>query len=262
MERLRASSRFVNPSRRLWPARGLVQATWLLACALSAVPAGATDLAAATPPIEIIDHKLTSGPRTLWLPDGHWYLVDLRQDSVSSGASGATLADTATFVQVENGKFVLGGRLFILRADALAFGWNFSPCGSPEDIYLRDRAPNGRQPDCLTVYSRRGNRVGGGANFQPTQRALDWLAERHVSPPDYSVVITYARYATNTFGTLSLTIPADRFDSDAAAIAWSETLRTSLKRLFEHRDDEGHFPALPPSMTDVSPATAASRVSH
>ena len=224
----------------------LARLAWMLASALASAPLRAIDLATAAPPVEIDDLKLTSGPRTLVLPPGHWLLLDLTHESVSSGASGATVADNATFAQVEDGKLALGGRLFILRNDALAFGWSFSPCVSAEDIYLRDRAPNIRQPDCLTVYSRRRGVVGANANVQLSHKTTEWLAAHRIETPEYAVVITYSRYATNTFGALSLTIPSDRFDSDGAAISWSETLRTALKRLFEHREDAGRFPALPP----------------
>jgi hypothetical protein len=257
MQCVRASETVVGGVRRPRAARARGQSVLLCAAMLAVHPATAVDLATATPPIEIVDHKLTSGPRTLWLPDGHWYLLETRQGSVSSGASGASVADTATFVQIEDDKFVLGGRLFILRADALAFGWNFSPCGNPEDIYVRDRNPNARQPDCLTVYSRRKGTPDSSAHSKSSKEVLDWMAQHNVDFPEYSVVVTYARYATNTFGVLSLRVPADRFDSETTAIAWSETLRSALKRFFEHREDEGHFPTLPaPAGEGASPAAS------
>ncbi len=233
------------------PARSPAAIVIALGTPLVVTPAYAIDLANATPPVEIVDHKITSGPRTLALPPGHWFLVDLSHDAVSSGASGASVADTATFVQVEDGRYVLGGRLFILRADALAFGWNFSPCGGIEDIYLKDRAPNGRQPDCLTVYSRRGETIASNPNLKPSRATAEWMSAQRVEWPTYSVVISYARYATNTFGTLSLVIPAERFESEAITIAWSESLRTALKRFFEHREDEGRLPELPQATADA-----------
>lgn len=224
---------------------------------LAVRPAIAIDLATTTPPVEIVDHKLTSGPRTLWLPDGHWYLLDVRRSDM--GGSGPTVADTATFVQIEGGRFVLGGRLFILRGDTPTPGWGFTPCGSAEDIYMKDREPNGRQPDCLTVYSRRKGTPDASRHASPSQAAIEWMAAHHMEYPEYSVVISYARYATNTFGALGLRFPAERFDSEASAIAWAETLRTALKRFFEHREDEGHFPTLPAFTVDgASPPASTS----
>src|SRR5262249_18351138 len=78
-----------------------------------------------------------------------------------------------------------------------------------------------------------------------------WLAREHVRMPDVSVAIAYARYAASSFGQLTIVVPAEHFDRDAAAIAWGEALREALKPMFEHGQDQAGLPPLP------SPAAAA-----
>ena len=75
--------------------------------------------------------------------------------------------------------------------------------------------------------------------------------------PDYTVGVLYARFATNTFGSVLVLATAQRFQSADAAVNWAEALRTALKRMFENRDSEAHLPPLPPRLGPDVPAPAA-----
>jgi hypothetical protein len=228
----------------------------IAALALAGVPGLALDLVAAKPPIEITDHRATIGPRTLVLPEGgRWYYLGQVVKEVTGGTRGQVLSSskTAYLVQVDHGAFTLGLRLVLLKDDLWRLGWGEEPCHAPEDIYRSER---GRmwQSDCVRVNGRRADfiRPLGGADAG----AARWLAKEGIRTPEVSVSIVYWRYATNTFGEVSVVVPAEHFDSDAAAIAWAETLRTAMKPMFEHRQDEATLPALPAPIAQAGAASA------
>jgi hypothetical protein len=228
--------------------------------------AGALDLDAATPPVEITDRRATIGPRTIVLPEGgRWYYLGSKKEQVTGGPRDQYISSSrwAGLVQVDRGAFTLGLGLRLLTSDLPHPGWGAQPCDFPEDIYRKEHGTMW-QSDCVRINGRRTDfDVPFGGSEGRTAR---WLAEHGVRTPEVSVSIVYARYASNTFGTLAVVVPAQRFESDAAAIAWAESLRSSLKPLFEHRESEGRLPALPALVEDGAPsagsASAPARVSR
>jgi hypothetical protein len=214
------------------------------------------DLVGAQPPIEVTDHRATIGPRTLLLPEGgRWYYLAQAAKEVTGGPRGQVLSSsrTAYLVQVDHGVFTLGLRLTLLKDDLWRLGWGEEPCHAPEDIYRSERGAMW-QSDCVRINGRRADfdRPLGGRKGDTAR----WLAKEGVRTPEVSVSIVYWRYSTNTFGELSVVVPAEHFDSDAAAIAWAESLRAALKPMFEHRESEARLPPLPAPISHAGAASA------
>ncbi len=220
----------------------------------------ALELAGANAPLEVADGKITSGARTLWLPQGHWFLVHRSEGSVTNGTNRTTPSDVAELALVDNGELVAIARLGILRADLSMKSWNNTPCNlRPEEVYRRDRGGLSGQPDCLSITGQRTTDLNGYIDQEFSRSSLQWLSSRGVRLPDYTVGILYARFATNTFGSVLVLASAERFPSADAAIDWAEALRTALKSMFEHRDSEARLPSLPPRADPDFPGSAATR---
>jgi hypothetical protein len=212
----------------------------------ASLPAVAMDIASAKVPVELADGAVSSGQRTLVLPPGNWTLVDHQESLASNGHGASAPADAVYLVQVDaDNRLVLGLHVELLRADIPTNFWRAFPCSGTEDIYLRDRAGQSVFSDCLRVIGQRkggSNTMGLAQTF--SKRALNWLDEHNVKTPDFTVAILYARYASNTFGSVDVIVPSERFESQDATVAWAESLRSTLKPLFEHRTSKAMFPAL------------------
>ena len=224
----------------------------VLLASLVTTSALAIDLETARPPLEILDHQVTSGGRTLQLPDGHWFLVDHQVVPVGGGAPASVgPIDAAYLVEVEDDAVVLAARLWILRNDYRNAAWDPTPCAGEGDIYMKEHSSVIGQPDCVAVWGKHGHGVAHYLRF--SKPALAWLDARGVQLPDDVVGIKVSRFATNTFGVVLLAVPAEHFDSNAAVIDWAESLRRALKPLLEHRDNEGRLPPLPPAQAASQP---------
>jgi hypothetical protein len=215
-----------------------------VAIALAGMPAAleALDLAGAKPPLEITDHHATIGGRTLVLPEGgRWFYVGHSTQDLRGGTRETVLTSRvkADLVQVDGGTVVLGLRLQLQKDDLFQVRWGREGCREADDFSASERAAS-PQSDCLraTKSDAEFDQAFGGARR--------WPALAQVRAPQAGVAIVYARQAAGTFGQLDVVVPAGRFESDAAAIAWAETLRTGLQPMFEHRQDTASLPPLPP----------------
>ncbi len=222
-----------------------------LLASLAATSARAIDLETARPPLEILDHQVTSGGRTLHLPDGRWFLVDHQVVPVDGAPASAGPIDSAYLVEVEGDAVVLAARLGLLRHDYRNSAWSPTPCAGEGDIYMKEHSAVMGQPDCVAVWGKHEYGVAHYLRF--SKPALAWLDARGMRLPDDVVGIKVSRFATNTFGVVLLAVPAEHFDSNAAAIDWAESLRRALKPLLEHRDNDGRWPPLPPAQGASSP---------
>jgi hypothetical protein len=239
-----------------WWTRAAFSLTALLATSTSY----ALDLAGANAPLEVRDGKVTSGSRTLLLPQGHWFLVHRSEGSVTNGNNRTAPSDVAELALVDDGELVAIARLGILRADLSMKSWNNTPCNvRPEEVYRRDRGGLSGQPDCLSITGQRTTDVDSYIDREFSRSSLQWLSGQGVRLPEYTVSILYARFATNTFGSVLLLASAERFQNADAAVDWAEALRTALKSMFEHRDSEAGLPSLPPRAEPDVPGAAAAR---
>ncbi len=225
-------------------------AIWLASCPTIR----ALDLTTATPPVEIADRQVTVGPRTVRLPAGDWRELDHYVWQASAGRA-IGMVHSSFITRIEHGTIGLSGRIVLLKSDIPASSWRDQPCGGVEDIYVKDYSPDPELKDCLVVRSVRKKEM-----IDLLQRtfpnAIRWMANANMAVPDAAVRIRYARYSTNTYGIIDLFVPAEYFESEPAAIEWSESLRSSMKSLFEHRENEGTLPALP-TRAEVPPSSSS-----
>jgi hypothetical protein len=230
----------------------------LLGSILASSPSHAIELSSAVAPLAVADSKVTSGSRTLWLPQGTWFLLNRAEGAVTDGNNRTAPTDVADLALVEGGELVAIARLRILRADLGMKNWNNTPCNvRPEEVYRRDRGGMSGQPDCLSITGQRRTDLDSYIAQEFSPASLRWLSSQGVRLPDYTVGVLYARFATNTFGSVLVLATAQRFQSADAAVNWAEALRTALKRMFENRDSEAHLPPLPPRLGPDVPAPAA-----
>lgn len=246
----------VAPVIRAALCAALLQASTPAACAL--------DVGVIQPPAVVEDGHITIGERTLWLPKGDWYLVDTAHTPVSGGPRNLVTEtlETAYLVEVERGVFALGVRVSMLRADLSVRDWKTLPCSGADTLRANEHGASRWRPDCTSIDGERGAAFDKLVRSN-SPRAAQWLQERQIPAPGMSVGIRYARGTDDSFGSIVLIVPAAHFDSDASAAAWTESLRTALKPLFEHRVSEGRIPPLPaaPPPDDVAsrPAERASQ---
>ncbi len=225
------------------------------ACAASCLPAWATDLVAAKPPVEITDGEVSIGPRTLHLPPGRWFYVDHQEKQVTGSgyARAPSVDDTAFLLRVEHGEATLAVRLGLLRSDLVAPSWNFT-CLAPGTIYFKDRTAVPGSADCLHVGDRRDAR-SAIEGWSPTGAA--WLAAQGITPTGALVFVRYHRFGPNSHGMIALLIPTEHFESETAVSAWAESLRDALKPWFEHRSSQASLPPLPEPAPETSSGGAA-----
>ena len=230
-----------------WKKRGWGSNAWpfaLLAIWLSLCPTtSALDLTTAAPPAEIPDHQVTVGPRTVHLPAGDWRELDHYVWQASAGRA-IGMVHSSFITRIEHGTIGLSGRIVLLKDDIPTSSWRDQPCGGVEDIYVKDYSLNPELKDCLVVRSIRKKEMSDLLK-RTFPNAIRWIESSNMTLPDAAVRIRYARYSTNTYGIIDLFVPAEYFESEPAAIEWSETLRSSLRSLFEHRENEGTLPAFP-----------------
>ncbi len=215
--------------------------------AVSATAAHGLDALAAKPPVEVTDGRITIGQRTLWLPpgSGRWVYIDHGEIAVSGGLDGndTTMDDRVVLARVDHGVFTFGLELWLLRKDIVRSGWDFGYCDNTANIYFNQRTRLPSQRDCVTV---RGQVTTAFQQYLAgAPGALSWLQSQQIRLPDATAKIRFGRAYANTYGVIDVFIPADRFDSELATIAWAESMRTALKPLFEHHEDEGRIPPLP-----------------
>jgi len=228
-----------------------------LALAAASGSAGALDLVATRPPVEIPDGRVTIGARTLVLPPGpgQWFYVDHQERPVAGGPRNLQTStdDRAFLVRIDRGSLALAAEVYLLRADLLKTGWDDLPCAGRQDIYLKEHLAAPSLRDCVAVRGLRSADVQAfvAANV-PAGPA--WLARRKVALPEFAANIRYARFSSNTYGVIDVFVPATHFASDQAAIDWAESLRSALKPVFEHRVDLAAVPALPPASPPASSA--------
>jgi len=115
-----------------------------------------------------------------------------------------------------------------------------------------DRTDVQGNADCIAYAGRSGER------FRPLLSRLspptaDWLAARGAAWPDAALSLRFERYTANTFGMVTVFVPAEHFGSDAEASAWLEAMRDTPRPLFEHRVDNARLPALPPPLPPDAP---------
>jgi hypothetical protein len=222
--------------------------------ALASAAAAAIETGPDSPPVEVLDRRITLGARTLWLPEGHWYYVG-GDFTIAIGAPpflANALLDTAYLVQVERGAFAQALSVSMLRSPLAVHGWSQATCAGTETYYVDDQEGLGDLPDCVAIDG-----VPAEA-FDPYLRArarriADWLRAHQVRVPETTIGVRYVRGSLSNFGSITLFVPAEHFDSDASAAAWAASLRAALQPVFENRLSEGRIPALPP----LAPASAA-----
>ena len=218
---------------------------WGGACAC--VVASALDLDGVKPPREIVDQEVKIGARTLRLPSGHWMFVDRSAASVSGGPGprGRSVVDTAYLVHIEDRTLVASVRIALPRNDIVMPAWNY-PCLSANalTIYRQDRESPPGNADCVFIGGRLPSDLDAWLQGYSAP-AKNWLTEAGVRLPGTTISIGYLRFSANTFGTIWVLARAEDFDSDAAAIEWAESLRISMKPMFEHRTEAARLPLLP-----------------
>jgi hypothetical protein len=229
---------------------------WVAAAllALASPVVAAIETGPDSPPVEILDRRITLGARTLLLPEGHWYYVG-GEFTITIGAPpflANALLDTAYLVQVEHGAFAQAMSVSLLRSPLAVRGWSQATCAGAETYYVDDEDGLGDLPDCVAIdgvtadafdrYLRaRAGRIG------------DWLRAHQVRVPETTIGVRYVRGSLSNFGSITLFVPAEHFDSDASAAAWAASLRAALRPVFENRQPDGRVPALPL----VAPASTA-----
>jgi hypothetical protein len=232
--------------------------------AFAATAACALDVSSAVPPMKITDGKVSIGGRSVVLPAGEWWDLDHYSWQAKAGRAFSDV-DSVFIARVEHGAVGLAGRDVLLKDDIPSSSWQDQPCGSTDDIYFKEHAQGAGLTDCISVRSVRAQAMKDllARTFPKAER---WIDAMHLGVPDAAVRVRYARYAANTFGIVDLFVPAEYFDSEPTAIAWAESLRSKLKKLFERREDSGELPPLelpPPAVavptTAPAPASDAAR---
>jgi hypothetical protein len=212
----------------------------LLAC----LSAHAETLTPETPlPMALAARGVTIASRTLSLPEGQWHLVARQAGRINQRERVVGEWLRAYAMQVEGGVFKQGVVLTLPMGGVPTSGWQNDPCKDNEGLFSDNFGGSFSQPECLRLWKRSNHLAKTSGEFYP--QAGSFVAAQRIKLPGPVYEVSYARYATNEFGTVSLFIPVARFAGDDAAIAWARTVPAALKRLFEGRDANATLPALP-----------------
>jgi hypothetical protein len=233
----------------------------LLALALAAGGAGATDIATAPVPSDLPDRTVQVAQRRLHLPPGHWVLV-AREDVVTEGGRSGKrrAAPEGTGLQA-----------WIAREDAgrlAALVWLSLPlqdfpgvhhrgdtgCPDEDGIERADLSPNPKRPDCLRVYGHRDMRR---TLANRSAALVAWMGRAQVATDDAMVRFIYRERSDGAYGGISLYLPTPNFESDEVASAWARRLRDACQPLFEGRVSDAELPPMPAPGEDAAASAPA-----
>jgi len=229
----------------------------LAACACA--PSCALDLARPPAlPAPVTDGVLQVGARRVILPAGDWVLTAVNtEETIGRGRRGPRYGQgiSAWAVLVEGGTLRaivwLGLPLEDFAREHRARG---NGCTDDDSIERVDLSAAPTQPECLGVYGHRDLAAPLGAR---TPRTLAWLQARGAADPGAVVRFVYKRRSDDSYGGVSLILPATPFGADEEASRWSRGLRDACRPLFEGRAAEARLPPIPPP---AAPASAAAPV--
>ena len=224
-----------------------------MAAIAAAQSAAAVDAVTAPLPGSIGDRQVTIGPRTLKLPVGQWTLVGRAQGRIKSGAELSQThytvyaMDSRPAATPSGGPVVKLGVIARLPVNRAAVDTTKEePCKHPDGLYTdlvhRQDFEAGRH--CLLVFKHRSH-LEGREGEKVVGQAAEWAAVTNLNRTGPIYEISYARYASDTFGWVRVVVPVTEFASQADAIKWAQTLPPALGDMLAHITTQAVLPALP-----------------
>jgi hypothetical protein len=219
--------------------------------AFAASGARATDANAADPPQRLKDGIVQIGTRSVRLPAGDWYLVQVKDFHGERRLRDIDVT-TAWMVLLRNGQFGVAMQLSLPVADMKKerrVGDN--PCTARDGVLRGDYSHSRSEMECLAVF---GHHDLQHILEQRGTRTAAWLARKGVARVDDGVEFTYSHREGAAFGRVAFYFPARDFASDDDAAKWAQAVRETFEPLVERRVAEVRLPALPQAVPDEPPA--------